>query len=358
MPVRSTSTSLARPAALAAAVLGAALVLAHVTAPPPASYADAGAAAAHDPTGSSGMLEASDAAVRDADPGPAADADLVLARSAAPLAHPRSVAAMPTALLSTTGAVRRSTTATAKPAAPTAASALSARPLLGLGATGPAVTFVQHALHVSATGYYGPLTQAAVRAFQAQHAIPAVGTVGPLTWRALLTAAGGASAAVPPRRAPAPRAAAAPAPRASAPRPSPHASTPSYDGRICPAPGAAFGQGWGAPRAGHLHQGQDLVGARGSAILAVEDGVVIREGVQSNGALRIVLQGASGAKFFYGHMSKDLVHTGARVHRGQVIGLMGDTGSPGAVHLHFEYWPSGRESAAVDPAALLHHLCG
>jgi murein DD-endopeptidase MepM/ murein hydrolase activator NlpD len=101
----------------------------------------------------------------------------------------------------------------------------------------------------------------------------------------------------------------------------------------------------------------DLMGHRGMPLLAIEDGVVIRAGRQSNGALRIVLQGRSGSKFFYGHMSKDLVHDGSRVRRGQVIGLMGDSGSPGAVHLHFEYWRSGGESAAVNPADLLHSIC-
>ena len=37
---------------------------------------------------------------------------------------------------------------------------------------------------------------------------------------------------------------------------------------------------------------------------------------------------------------------------------MGDTGSPGAVHLHFEYWKSGGESDAVDPEPLVRSLCG
>jgi murein DD-endopeptidase MepM/ murein hydrolase activator NlpD len=101
----------------------------------------------------------------------------------------------------------------------------------------------------------------------------------------------------------------------------------------------------------------DLMGRRGSHILAIESGYVLREGRQSNGALRIVLQGVSGSKFFYGHMDKDLVRAGQRVTRGQVIGLMGDTGSPGAVHLHFEYWRSGGESDAVDPAPLLRSIC-
>ncbi|HEY5137515.1 MAG TPA: peptidoglycan DD-metalloendopeptidase family protein [Candidatus Nanopelagicales bacterium] len=74
-------------------------------------------------------------------------------------------------------------------------------------------------------------------------------------------------------------------------------------------------------------------------------------------ALRIVLQGRSGSTFFHGHMSQDLVHAASRVTRGEAIGLMGDSGSPGAVHLHFEYWKSGGESAAVNPAALLHSIC-
>jgi murein DD-endopeptidase MepM/ murein hydrolase activator NlpD len=36
---------------------------------------------------------------------------------------------------------------------------------------------------------------------------------------------------------------------------------------------------------------------------------------------------------------------------------MGDTGSPGQVHLHFEYWRSGGESAAVDPEELITSVC-
>ena len=100
-----------------------------------------------------------------------------------------------------------------------------------------------------------------------------------------------------------------------------------------------------------------MMGRRGTPILAIENARVIREGRQSNGALRIVLQGVSGSKFYYGHMDKDLVRAGSKVTRGQTIGLMGDTGSPGAVHLHLEYWKSGGESDAVDPEPLLRRLC-
>ena len=219
------------------------------------------------------------------------------------------------------------------------------RPTLRPGNRGPAVTYLQRALRVTPTGWYGPKTLVAVVAFQKAHRLPAKGLVGPLTWAAIL-APHAASAAAPAARTRVVRVSAPAAPPA-----------PVTGGRICPVPGAAFGQGWGAPRAGHRHQGMDLMGYRGQPLLAIEDGVVVREGRQSNGALRIVMQGRSGSKFYYGHMSKDLVHAGSRVKRGQVIGLMGDSGSPGAVHLHFEFWKSGGESAAVDPAPLLRSLC-
>jgi len=215
----------------------------------------------------------------------------------------------------------------------------SSRPVLRPGVQGPAVTTLQKRLGVKPTGFYGPMTLGAVVAYQKAHGLPAQGYVGPATWRTLLapkvTAKATASRTVTVVRR----------------------AAPVTAGRVCPAPGAAFGEGWGAPRSGHSHHGMDLVARRGAPILAIEAGVVVREGRQSNGALRIVLQGRSGSKFFYGHMSRDLVRAGSRVARGQVIGLMGDTGSTGQVHLHFEYWKSGGESAAVNPAPLLHSLC-
>jgi len=45
------------------------------------------------------------------------------------------------------------------------------------------------------------------------------------------------------------------------------------------------------------------------------------------------------------------------VKRGQVIGTMGDSGSPGQVHLHFEYWKSGGESDAIDPEPFIRRIC-
>lgn len=135
------------------------------------------------------------------------------------------------------------------------------------------------------------------------------------------------------------------------------APSASAGGRVCPAVDFFIGDGWGADRGSRSHMGIDLGGKRGTPILAIEDGVIDRTKRQDNGALQIVMKGESGSKFYYGHMDEVLVKGGQRVSAGDVIGTMGDSGSPGAVHLHFEYWRSGGESDAVDPAELIERVC-
>jgi peptidoglycan hydrolase-like protein with peptidoglycan-binding domain len=69
--------------------------------------------------------------------------------------------------------------------APTGPLAPYVKLVLTYDSSGPAVTAVQGLLGVTPTGWFGPRTQAAVRAFQARHKIPTTGNVGPLTWAAL-----------------------------------------------------------------------------------------------------------------------------------------------------------------------------
>lgn len=128
-------------------------------------------------------------------------------------------------------------------------------------------------------------------------------------------------------------------------------------GKVCPTKNFWLGAGWGADRGRRTHMGMDFGGKRGTPIFAVEGGRINRTKKQSNGALQIVLQGKSGSKYYYGHMDKVLIKSGQKVKKGQVIGRMGDTGSPGQVHLHFEYWRSGGESDAVNPIKLLRRIC-
>ena len=128
-------------------------------------------------------------------------------------------------------------------------------------------------------------------------------------------------------------------------------------GKVCPTKDFWIGDGWGADRGNRKHKGIDFGGERGTPIFAVEDGRIDRTKLQSNGSLQIVLRGDSGSKYYYGHQDQNLVQAGDRVVAGQVIGLMGDTGSPGAVHLHFEYWKSGGESDAINPARFIERIC-
>lgn len=198
------------------------------------------------------------------------------------------------------------------------------RPILKYGMRNAYVTFVQTKLGVARTGYFGTMTQTAVKRWQLRRGLPVTGVVAQLTWTSFYAKAS--------------------------------TSTSSPSGKFCPAPGAWLGSGWGDPRWHGPHQGIDMMGDRGDRILAVESGYVVRAGVLSTGQLRIVLQGKSGAKYYFGHNSRNLVVAGQRVTAGQQIATMGNTGTT-AVHLHFEYWPSGGESAAVDPEPLVRSLC-
>lgn len=127
--------------------------------------------------------------------------------------------------------------------------------------------------------------------------------------------------------------------------------------RACPTKDFVVGAGWGAARGKRSHAGIDLGGKRGTPLFAIEDGTVNRTKLQDNGAMQLVMDGKSGAQFYYGHMDEVLVEGGDKVKAGDVIALMGDTGSPGQVHLHFEFWRSGRDSDAVNPERLIERIC-
>ncbi len=227
---------------------------------------------------------------------------------------------------------------TAAAAHPAAVLAARSAPAVRPGMTSSRVKRLQRLLHVTpVSGWYGPRTRAAVRAFKSSHGLGPGSVFGTKAWRVLLAAKAAGKAT---RQAP----------RAS--------RSASRTGLVCPAPKARFGNDYGDPRTGHQHAGIDMLGSRGMPLYAIESGYVVRAGRQSNGALRIVIQGSrTGAKYYYGHNSKHLVRAGERFAAGEVIALMGDTGSPGINHLHFEWWKSGGESAHVNPYDLLKRIC-
>jgi murein DD-endopeptidase MepM/ murein hydrolase activator NlpD len=99
---------------------------------------------------------------------------------------------------------------------------------------------------------------------------------------------------------------------------------------------------FGAPRSGHIHQGQDVVAAQGTPLVAVRGGIVTAVAYQAAGAgYYVVISGAGTARsYVFMHLmaGSTLVHVGQRVRTGERIGLVGATGDASGPHLHFEIW--------------------
>ncbi len=128
-----------------------------------------------------------------------------------------------------------------------------------------------------------------------------------------------------------------------------------------PVRGIVGGCGYfGCPRPGHLHNGIDMLAPAGSPIHAAESGTVaVLESIGQSGGYGnfVCLQHRPHLATCYAHMSAVAARLalGAHVRRGEVIGLVGSTGSSSAPHLHFEVrrGPAACQSCAVDPAPFL-----
>ena len=247
-------------------------------------------------------------------------------------------------------------------------------PVLEETDSGESVAVVQRALGVKpATGYYGPITVKAVKQFQADNGIPTTGVIATYTWGALgkATAREAAIAHETYGTVFGPG-----APKGNSGNGGGNgggnsgnggggnggggggSTSQGRDGLFCPVKDFYYGDGLGAPRpGGRTHAGLDLMGNRGEPIYAIDSGTVTRSGYQSNGAMILDITGPRGM-YFYGHFDKIVVGYGESVKAGQLIGYMGDTGSPGAVHLHLEVRPNGWSGGYDDPVPLIKSLCG
>jgi murein DD-endopeptidase MepM/ murein hydrolase activator NlpD len=101
-----------------------------------------------------------------------------------------------------------------------------------------------------------------------------------------------------------------------------------------------YGDGFGAPRSGHAHQGQDLFAKCGKRVVAARGGRVQYSGYQAGGAgYYVVIDGrADSHDYVYMHLKKRGPHKGSRAHTGETIGRVGQTGNASGCHLHFEMW--------------------
>lgn len=100
-----------------------------------------------------------------------------------------------------------------------------------------------------------------------------------------------------------------------------------------------------------MHAGIDLAGPIGTPIYATADGIVDRSEWNGGGYGNLVeIDHGQGIQTRYGHLSRRIAMAGQRVHRGDLIGLMGSTGRSTGSHLHYEVRIDGR---AVNPIPFL-----
>jgi murein DD-endopeptidase MepM/ murein hydrolase activator NlpD len=80
--------------------------------------------------------------------------------------------------------------------------------------------------------------------------------------------------------------------------------------------------------------------ACGTPLIAARGGVVKANKFQSNAGNYVVIDGAeTGTDYGYMHLAVPSAYSvGDRVHTGDQIGVVGETGDATACHLHFEEW--------------------
>ena len=92
-----------------------------------------------------------------------------------------------------------------------------------------------------------------------------------------------------------------------------------------------------------FHTGIDLTARRGTPVYATGDGIIVRADYSSGGYGNIIIiSHGFGYESYYAHLSKILVKPGQKVKRGDLIGLVGNTGRSTAPHLHYEIRINGK----------------
>ena len=106
-----------------------------------------------------------------------------------------------------------------------------------------------------------------------------------------------------------------------------------------------------------MHKGIDVARQPNSnvEVMASADGVVSRVGELGTYGIIVMVKHSINGKTFetnYAHLKSFKVKKGQKVKQGEVIGIMGNTGSSTAPHLHFEIheglWKTGQPNA-VNP---------
>jgi murein DD-endopeptidase MepM/ murein hydrolase activator NlpD len=102
---------------------------------------------------------------------------------------------------------------------------------------------------------------------------------------------------------------------------------------------------------GAFHRGVDISTDYGTPIVAPADGTVVFADQYSGYGRLIEIDHGHGYMTRFGHMSAFAVANGQTVHRGDVIGYVGQSGRSTGPHLHYEVWV---HNTPVNPYKYLH----
>ncbi len=99
-----------------------------------------------------------------------------------------------------------------------------------------------------------------------------------------------------------------------------------------------------------FHKGIDIATHYGTPIYATNRGVIKFSGRKGEYGNAIIIQHGFGYATLYGHTSINVIKSGDKVERGQLIGYVGNTGRSTAPHLHYEV---RKEKRCINPRKYL-----
>lgn len=92
-----------------------------------------------------------------------------------------------------------------------------------------------------------------------------------------------------------------------------------------------------------MHRGMDFSAPTGAPVYATGKGKVVKvKKLRKGYGYHVVIDHGFNYETLYAHLSKIKVRTGQRINRGDVIGLVGNTGTSTAPHLHYEVHKNGK----------------
>ena len=115
---------------------------------------------------------------------------------------------------------------------------------------------------------------------------------------------------------------------------------------------------WGSARShGRSHEGIDIMAERGTKVYSATEGLVADLRNNNLGGKIIWILGPSGSWHYYAHLDghKRGLNVGDYVHKGDLIGYVGNTGNARhtAPHLHYGIYLNGKGRGAVNPYSYL-----